>query len=110
STFSVVPDGTPLFFYQTFANDVAIANATNRVYTIASAPATANGAKFKVKITNAANSVTSADATLTVSTDTTPPTIVKVTGSVNFMTATVVFSERVTAVYSGPVEAYCISR
>src|SRR5213594_2370314 len=105
---SVVPDGTPLFSYQWFSNNVPITGATNRTHTIASVPSTANGSKYKVQITNTGGNITSAEATLTVNTDTTPPTIVSIRGSAAFNSATVVYSEPVTAASAGALTNYSI--
>ncbi len=66
ASFSVVVTGTAPLAYQWSKNGTAIAGATAASYTT---PATADadtGSIFNVTITNAAGSVTSADATLTI--------------------------------------------
>ena len=64
-TFSVAATGTETLRYQWRKAGVAIANATNFTYTIASAKMT-DAAAYSVVVTNLAGSVTSANATLTV--------------------------------------------
>ncbi len=107
--FSVVPEGTPPFTYQWLSNNVAVAGATGREFTIAAAPFTANGAKYKVQITNPAGNITSAEAVLTVQQDTTAPTIASVEGNENFNGLVVTFSEPVTASSAGTTGNYSLS-
>lgn len=96
-TFAVLPDGTPAFTFQWYSNNVSIADETNNTYRIAAAPFSANGAKYKVGVTNSVGGIFSAEATLTVNQDTNRPTIVSARGSSSFTGVTVVFSEPVTA-------------
>ena len=77
-------------------NGLIISNALTNSYFIASAPLADNGAGFSVVITNNSGSVTSTVATLTVNTDTTRPTVARVSNTPNFMQVTIKFSERVT--------------
>ncbi|HEU5123948.1 MAG TPA: LamG-like jellyroll fold domain-containing protein [Verrucomicrobiae bacterium] len=65
-TFSVSAGGTPPLFYQWLRNGSAIAGATNRLYTIASASSANNGDDYSVVVSNLTTSVTSSAATLTV--------------------------------------------
>ena len=108
-TFSVLPDGTPPFSFQWLSNNVAIADATNRTYTIANVPFTANAAKYKAQVSNGVGSIMSAEATLTVNQDVTAPTITSVAGSETFAIVTVVFSEAVTAATAGTAGSYGLS-
>lgn len=92
--FTVEVDGTPPYTYQWYRNDVPIEGATNATYSIERVSAEDNGAKFKVTVTNSLGSKTSKAATLTVISDTTPPTVVDI-GS-DFPTSVfIVFSEPV---------------
>src|SRR5438128_5651981 len=111
-TFKVEANGTPPYSYQwqrapscssTFTD---IVDATNQTYSITAVLAADNGAKFRCNVTNAAGSLASNAATLTVTNDTIPPTIVKVTGSGKFNRATIVFSEPVTAASAGAMANY----
>jgi len=65
-TFSVSAGGTPPLFYQWRQNGSAISGATNRIYTLTSAAAVNNGDTYSVVVSNLTTSVTSGDATLTV--------------------------------------------
>jgi alpha-tubulin suppressor-like RCC1 family protein len=58
--------GKPPFTFQWFRNGTAIAGATASTYTTPALTAADDGAKFSVTITNAAGTVTSSQATLTV--------------------------------------------
>jgi hypothetical protein len=96
-TLSVGFDGSAPFNFQWNLNDKAIADATNHVLKIAQVPLTANGGKITCTISNAAGSVTSQPTALTVTHDTTPPTIKSVEGSGTFTRVTVIFSKPVLA-------------
>lgn len=94
-TFSVVADGTPPFTYQWKRNGTDIPDATGMSYAIANAPFTDNGARFSVVVSGAQGSpVTSAEAVLTVTQDATAPTVVSASGGGDFVSVTVMFSER----------------
>lgn len=108
-TFTVLPDGTPAFTFQWYSNNVAIADATNNSYTIANVPFSANGAKYKVGVTNGVGGIFSAEATLTVNQDTNAPTIVSARGTVSFTTVVVTFSEPVTAATATNTGNYSLS-
>jgi glucose/arabinose dehydrogenase len=73
ATFRVVANGAGPLSYRWQRGGVNIAGATSSTYTLAAAKTTDNGATFRVVVSNAAGSVTSANATLTVSTNR-PPT------------------------------------
>ncbi len=66
ATFSVVAAGTAPLTYQWLKNGTAITGATGSSYTTPAAASTDNDATFKVTVTNAVGSITSAAATLTV--------------------------------------------
>lgn len=65
ATFTVVASGTPAPAYQWFKNDEPIADATSATYTIPTA-LPADAGSYTVVLTNSAGTVTSAAATLTV--------------------------------------------
>jgi glucose/arabinose dehydrogenase len=71
-TFTVGASGTPPLSYQWRRNGTNIAGATAASYTIASAAQADDGARFSVVVSNAAGSVTSADAVLTVTANQAP--------------------------------------
>lgn len=71
-TFSVTATGTTPLTYQWQRNTVNIAGATGASYTIASTQA-GDAGTFRVIVTNTAGNVTSANATLTVTTFNAPP-------------------------------------
>jgi len=66
AVFSVVASGTEPLAYQWRRNGVDIANATGASYTLSAAAAGDDGARFAVRVSNAAGSVTSREALLTV--------------------------------------------
>ena len=72
ATFSVTATGTAPLSYQWRKNSANISGATASAYTTPAAASTDNGAQFSVVISNAAGSVTSNAATLTVNV---PPSI-----------------------------------
>ena len=73
ATFSVSSSGSAPLSYQWQRNGAPIAGATGSSYTLASAQAGDDGARFRCVVTNAYGSATSNEATLTVVTNT-PPT------------------------------------
>jgi hypothetical protein len=76
--FSVAATGTGPFSYQWFKNTTAISGATSSFYTTPATASSDSGALFHVIVTNSVGSVTSASATLTVSSApaaTVPPSI-----------------------------------
>ena len=66
ATFSVTATGTAPLSYQWSKNATAISGATSASYTTPATAASDNGASFTVSVTNAAGSITSSAATLTV--------------------------------------------
>src|SRR5207247_11107328 len=95
ATFTVTATGTALLSYQWQKNGTAIGGATAASYTTPATTASDNGDQFTVVVSNAAGSVTSNAAALTVTlaldapTITTQPTIqTKNTGPTTTITAT----------------------
>jgi Immunoglobulin I-set domain len=81
-TFSVTANGTPSPSFQWFRNGVAIVGATGSTHTTPTLVVADNGATYRVVATNSVGSVTSRDATLTV----TPSTVVgSTTDKVNLL-------------------------
>jgi len=72
ATFAVTADGAGPLSYQWSFNGTAINGATNAVYTITGV-SSANAGQYRVTVSNAAGSVTSNPATLTVTTLAPPP-------------------------------------
>jgi hypothetical protein len=75
ATFSVSATGTAPISYQWQKNGTNIAGASAASYTTPATTAADNGAKFDVVVSNAAGSLTSAQATLTVNSASAAPTI-----------------------------------
>lgn len=94
-----VPSGTPPYYYEWLRDGNPITDVdgnavTGHSYSIPRVELTDNNAKFSVRISNAAGqTVTTPDATLTVTTDTTAPTMTKVIGGDSFNTVTITYSE-----------------
>ena len=107
-SFTVGYDGSAPLTLQWLSNNVAIAGATNASYSIARAPFSASGALYKCTVNNAFGSATSQPATLTVTADTTPPTLMYVTGARSFKGARVWFSEPVDPVSAQTAANYKI--
>ena len=99
ATFSVTATGTAPLSYQWRKNGANISGATASAYTTPATASTDNGAQFSVVISNAAGSVTSNTATLTVNV---PPTITTQPSSVTITAGqTATFS--VTATGTAPL-------
>ena len=96
ASFSVGFDGTGPFTIQWLKNGVAIPDATNQTVTLSPVLYADNNSKVSAKVTNLAGSATSAGANITVTPDTTPPTVVKSAGDMSFTAVTVTYSEPVT--------------
>lgn len=77
ATFTVECDGTPPYVCQWYENGGLIPGATGRTYTIPQVTSGMNGNSYSVCVRNEYNQVCSQTATLTVTPDTTPPTIVR---------------------------------
>jgi hypothetical protein len=74
ASFSVAATGTAPLSYQWQRNGANIGGATGSTYTLPSAASTDNGARFRVVVSNAAGTVTSNDAMLTVTSTGSTPT------------------------------------
>jgi len=70
ATFSVTASGTTPLSYQWRRGGTNISGATSASYTLQNTTSSDNGAQFSVVVTNSAGSVTSSNATLTVTTGT----------------------------------------
>jgi hypothetical protein len=75
ATFSVTASGTAPLSYQWQKNGAAISGGTSASYTTPAEIASDNGAQFTVVVSNAAGSVTSIGATLTVTAAPVAPSI-----------------------------------
>lgn len=95
-TFRVVANGTPAYVYQWYRDGNPIPNANAANYTITTTTAADDGAKFKVRVSNAFSEIMSAEVTLTVIIDTVAPQVVSA-GSLDGTAVGVVFNEIVNA-------------
>jgi len=75
ATFTVAASGTAPLSYQWQKNGANISGAASSSYTTPATTTANNGSTFAVVVSNSAGSVTSSAATLTVTADTTPPTV-----------------------------------
>jgi hypothetical protein len=75
ATFTVLAAGTAPLSYQWQKNGANISGAASSSYTTPATTTANNGSTFAVVVSNSAGSVTSSAATLTVTADTTPPTV-----------------------------------
>ncbi len=103
------PNGLPVLI-QWYRDGVIIDGATKASYSLPLVSLTDNGAKFTV--TGAiigSPTLTSAEATLTVSSDIIPPTCVAANGSANFSTIVVTFSELLEKISAETTFSYTIS-
>jgi hypothetical protein len=98
-TFRVgVPNGTPPYTYEWFRDGAPLYDdlgnpIAGQVYSIPRVETTDNNAKFTVQITNPSSTITTPEATLTVTSDTAPPTMTRVMASDSFNSVTVTYSE-----------------
>ena len=95
ASFSVAFDGTGPFDIQWLKNGSPILDATNQTLMLAPVLYADNNAKISARIKNAAGTTTSPQATISVTRDTTAPTVVKTAGDMTFTTVTVTYSEPV---------------
>ena len=72
ATFTVAASGTPPLSYQWQRNGVDITGATSASYTLSGVTTADSGANFRARVTNSAGSVTSNQATLTVTANQAP--------------------------------------
>ncbi|HEY5912170.1 MAG TPA: hypothetical protein VJA21_16320, partial [Verrucomicrobiae bacterium] len=96
ASFSVNVDGSAPFTFQWMRNGADILDATHKVLNLSPVHYSDNNAKFKCRVSNAVNTVTSTEATLTVIQDTTKPTVVKAAATTTGSQVIVTFSEPVT--------------
>ena len=108
ATFSVGFDGSAPLTFRWLKNNVQIAGAAGATLTLNRVPFTDNNAKIKCEISNSAGPVTSTEATLTVTADTTAPTLVSAEGSLDFTHVMVTFSESITAASAQTLANYQI--
>jgi hypothetical protein len=95
TTLSVSASGFPVPTYQWFKDNVAIANATNATYAINNAPASAAG-NYYVFVSNVVGTATSTpDTVVTVTPDTTPPSLLLSHVSTNLTNLVLYFSEAI---------------
>jgi hypothetical protein len=95
TTFTVGFDGSAPLTFEWYKNNSLIAGANGPTLTLTGVLFTDNQAKIKCKVSNAAGSATSKEATLTVGQDATAPTLVSAKGSTDFLGVVVTFSEPV---------------
>lgn len=94
-TFRVEADGLPPYTFQWQKNNVDIADATQATLTLTAVTMADNNASFTCKVSNAEGSATSSAATVTISSDTAPPTLAQVSADTTFVTVNVTYSEPV---------------
>jgi regulation of enolase protein 1 (concanavalin A-like superfamily) len=107
-TFSVAVSNLDPVNYQWQRNGANIAGATLSTYSIAAVAMTDNSAKFRCVLSNALGTTTSSEATLTVTPDTTKPTLVKAQ-NVGTTSVTVTFSEPVASPSATTASNYSLS-
>jgi hypothetical protein len=95
--------------YQWLRGGVNIAGATNSSYTLASATLGDSSAQFRCYIVNPQGNTNSNTATLTVQSDTTPPTIISVVNLGDNTLLTILFSEPVEAASATLTSNYSIN-
>jgi beta-galactosidase len=100
ATFTVAATGTAPLSYQWLENGTPVGTTTSPTFTTASTTASDNGATFSVVVSNAAGSVTSAGATLTVT-----PALGAGTGSPNLALGMVATSSGEENAGVGPMNA-----
>ncbi len=91
-TFTAAVQGPPPYFIQWYENGVPIFDANRFEYTIPSATLDLDGRQYSVTVSNLAYGVSSTNATLRVSTDTQPPTVLSA-GSGTGMSVDICFNE-----------------
>ena len=107
-TFSAQAVGTPPYSFQWQKDGADIDGANSPSYTIDRVD-TSHAGDYTLKLTGADGSATSNAATLTVNSDTEPPSIAHVTGSETFGTVRITFSEPVDATTGGNASNYSLS-
>jgi sialidase-1 len=92
--------------YQWLSNGVIIAGATNNVYTTGYITLLMDGTQYKCRALHALGNVETTTATLTVTSDTTPPTIANAKGSLLLDRVTIAYSEPVLENYATNIANY----
>ena len=92
-TFRVLADGTPPYTYQWRKNGTDIPDATDLSYIVGSAAVADNNAAYSVVVSGGQGNATSQDAVLTVTPDTTPPTVLNSKASPSLTEVVLTFSE-----------------
>ncbi len=95
ATFAVGFDGDAPFTFQWSENSLSIDGATNSTLTLTQVSYNDNNAQIACKMTNPSGSLNSQSATMTVTRDTTPPTVTKAVSDRTFTNVVVSFSEPV---------------
>ena len=108
ASFFIGIDGIPPYGIQWYSNNVPVPNATNAVYAFNTRRA-ADGSQFYAIVRNDFSSFTSSVATLTVISDTTPPTLLSAVGGANRANASLIFSESMTASSATNIANYQIT-
>ncbi len=109
ATFVAAATGVPSAQFKWQRNGVDIAGATSASYTTPILTPGDNGAQYRAIAYNTFSSATTSNATLTVVTDTTAPTLVSALSSPTLTNVTVVFSERVTIASAQNLANYSIA-
>lgn len=91
TTFSVAAAGTSPYIYQWFRDDQPISDATNSSYTFRVSVAD-SGARFHATVANACSSAASAQASLYISLDVVPPTLLRARGDASLQRVIVAFA------------------
>ena len=108
-TFSVGYDGSAPLTFQWYKNNTPIEGSNGTTLTLTQVSYTDNLAKIKCSVDNTAGSATSKEATLTIVQDITPPTLVSVKGSADFLGAVLTFSEAITEASGGDKANFSIA-
>ena len=109
ASFSVQANRSSGMNYQWQRNGTAVADATNSTYLLPVVTLQDNGSRFGCLLSNAQGSTNSAEATLTVLADTTPPTLVSVTTMGDTKSLSALFSEPIEDASALQVANYAIN-
>jgi hypothetical protein len=93
AVFGVGVDGTPPYYFQWLMDGTPVPGATNSVFTVSAATVADDGTAFSVTVSNLFSAVTSSEAVLKVTPDTTLPTLTAAEGNLNLNKITLTFSE-----------------